>query len=188
MECLMLWLRKMFHSVVLMALLQQHCFKKQTSRMGKEVFWVSMQSSAGCKPLAFLQWVFDASAAGEHWLEPQAIEGRGASCEILQPPSRQLCHRLCQWSCGSPSRAADTSSLFNDTQASCVIWKLSHFLPFHKKKSPFVWNTWDQDDLSKAVLVCLFCMLCRWLCCHEYYSELYEKWEWRSPAIPRARF
>lgn len=34
---------------------KQHCFKKQTSAMGKQVFWVSVQSSAGCKPLAFLQ-------------------------------------------------------------------------------------------------------------------------------------
>lgn len=56
----------MSHSVVLMALLQQHCIKKQTSRMGKQVFWVSVKSSAGCKPLAFLQWAFDASTPGEH--------------------------------------------------------------------------------------------------------------------------
>lgn len=47
------------------------------------------------------------------------------------PLSHQLCHCLCQWSCGSPSWAADTAGFFNDTQASCVIWKLSHFLPCH---------------------------------------------------------
>lgn len=99
--------------------------------------------------------------------------GRGASCEILQPRSHQLCHRSCQRSCGSPSWAPDTAAFFNDTQGSGVIWKLSHFLPFHKKKSTFVWNTWDQDDVSKAILVCLLYMLCRWLCCHACYSELY---------------
>lgn len=83
MECLMLWLRNTSRSVVLMALLQQHCFNKQTSGMGKQVFWVSVQSSAGCWPPAFLQWVFDASAAGEHWLEPQAIEAE-------EPPVRSF--------------------------------------------------------------------------------------------------
>lgn len=65
--------------------------------------------------------------------------GRGASCEILQPWSHQLCHRLCQRSCGSLSWAPNTAGFLNDTQASCVIWKLSHFLPFHKKIQHWYW-------------------------------------------------
>lgn len=82
---------------VLMALLQQHCFKKQTSRMGKQVFWVSVQSCAGCFAMSI-----DAPTAGAV-TGSRSNTGRGASCGIVQPRSRQLCcHPLCHWSCGCP--------------------------------------------------------------------------------------
>lgn len=79
--------------------------------MGKQVFWVSVQSCAGCKPLVFLQWAFDAPTAGEHWLEPEAIRAE-------EPPvgSFSLGATSCATPCATgavalPSWAAYTAGL-----------------------------------------------------------------------------
>lgn len=106
--------------------------------MGKQVFWASVQSSAGCKPLAFLQWAFGASAAGEHWLEPQAIQVEELPRRLFSLGAISCATTWASGAVAVLSWAADTAGFFNDTQASCLIWKLCHFLPFHKKNSTIV--------------------------------------------------
>lgn len=123
-------------------------FKSRLIEWGNKVFWVSTQRF----PLAlcclhFLQQVFHISV--KHcWRAPTGNEeqyrwGTVYCKDPVQPWSKQMYLCVCSAVVALLPWAKEAGSfiylllVFNDTQVSCVIGKLSHFLLFHRKKSSF---------------------------------------------------
>lgn len=102
---------------VLMALLQQHCFKKQTNGMGEQVFLVSVQRfplAVGhlhfCNERLMLPLLGNIDWNHKQYRRRSLLRDRSA----LEPPA------CASGAVALPPWAAAIAGFFNDTQASRV--------------------------------------------------------------------
>lgn len=173
MERLMLWLRGMLHSFVLMALLQ-----KKLTEWGDEAFCVSIQR--------FPQAVCHVCKKHSRFPLPGSTAGSNERCgwrilcceDPVQPWSNQTNLRGFQWSCGSVNPGLKQLFFFLlfffiNTQASRMIWKLSHFF-FTGKIKAFIWNAWDWDDGVSPLCAVSMAVLTR--VCSQLYTSHAGAW------------
>lgn len=89
-------------------------------------------------PLVFLQQAFHIATAGEHRLERTSNTSGGPFTGKIQfSPGAARRTSVCCSGAGGLLPWAKGVVFLIDTQASGVIWKLSHFLLFHRKNSSF---------------------------------------------------